>query len=187
MDEGNPIRTIGYGARSIEEFVEGVLAIGAEYVVDVRSSPYSKFKPEFSREPLAARLAQNDVEYVFMGDALGGKPDDPGCYGPDGKVDYQRCRLRPAFMDGLESLEAGWEAGHQIVLMCSEGKPEECHRTKLVAEELVAVGVPVAHIDERGQAQSHAAIMDLITDGQITLFGEHAAVASSRKKYRAAS
>jgi uncharacterized protein (DUF488 family) len=102
-------------------------------------------------------------------------------------VDYGRCRLRPAFIDGLESLEAGWEAGHRIVLMCSEGKPEECHRTKLIAEELVVLGVPVAHIDEHGRRRSHAAVMDLITDGQTTLFGEHAASATSRKKYRAAS
>jgi uncharacterized protein (DUF488 family) len=185
--EGSQIRTIGYGSRSIEEFADAVPAVEAAYVVDVRSAPYSKFKPEFSREPLVARLAESDVHYVFMGDALGGRPDDPGCYDSEGRVDYARCRLRSAFIEGLESLEAGWEAGHSIVLMCSEGRPEECHRTKLVAEELVALGVPVAHIDEHGVTRSHAAVMDVVTGGQITLSGEHAAAATSRRKYRAAS
>jgi uncharacterized protein (DUF488 family) len=187
MDEGAQIRTIGYGARSIDEFTEAIQSVGAEYLVDVRSAPHSKFKPEFSREPLATRLEQIGIRYVFMGEALGGRPDDRSCYGPDGRVDYARCRLRPQFLQGLESLEAGWEAGHRIVLMCSEGKPEECHRTKLVAEELIAIGVPVAHIDENGRARSHRAVMDLITDGQETLFGEHAAAATSRKSHRIAS
>jgi uncharacterized protein (DUF488 family) len=187
METGSQIHTIGYGARSIEEFVAAVLAVEAQYVVDVRSAPYSKFKPEFSRDALIARLAQSDVHYVFMGDALGGRPDDPDCYGQDGRVDYERCRLRPTFIEGLESLEAGWDADQRIVLMCSEGKPEECHRTKLIAEELVAIGVPVLHIDQHGESRSHDAIMALITDGQATLFGNHAAAATSRKQHRVAS
>jgi uncharacterized protein (DUF488 family) len=187
MDGSNPIRTIGYGARSIEAFVAAVLAVDAEYVVDVRSAPYSKFKPEFSREPLTARLAESDLLYVFMGDALGGRPDDPACYRPDGRVDYGRCRLRATFIAGVDSLAAGWEADHRIVLMCSEGKPAECHRTKLIAEELVALGVPVVHIDEHGEARSHAAIMALITGGQGTLFGDHTAAALSRKRHGVAS
>ena len=187
MHEDDQIRTIGYGARSIEEFVAALASVGAEYVVDVRSAPYSKFKPDFSREPLAARLAQDDVRYVFMGDSLGGKPDDAMCYGPDGRVDYERCRLRPEFIEGLASLEAGWQAGHRIVLMCSEGRPEECHRTKLIAEELVALGVPVVHIDERGEPRSHDVIIDAITGGQETLFGEHPATSTSRKRHRIAS
>ena len=70
--------------------------------------------------------------------------------------------------------------------MCSEGKPQECHRTKLVAEELVALGVPVVHIDERGVERTHREIMDSMTDGQETLFGANAAVAGSRKQYRVA-
>ena len=70
--------------------------------------------------------------------------------------------------------------------MCSEGKPQECHRTKLIAEELVAVGVPVAHIDEQGARRSHQEIMDMITDGQETLFGGHVAASRSRKKHRVA-
>ena len=46
----------------------------------------------------------------------------------------------------------------------------------------MANGVPVAHIDERGQTRSHAEIMAMITDGQETLFGGHAAASRSRKR-----
>jgi uncharacterized protein (DUF488 family) len=182
MERAPEILTVGYGARSIEEFVAVLEDVGAEYLVDVRSAPYSRFKPEFSRESLAAALEPHGIRYVFMGKELGGKPDDPGYVGADGRVDYGRLRLRPAFADGLTGLEAGWEAGHTLVLMCSEGKPQECHRTKLIAEELVALGVHVAHIDEQGAIRSHDEIMAMITDGQETLFGGHAAASRSRKR-----
>ena len=182
MERGPEILTVGYGARSIEDLVGVLEKADVEYLVDVRSAPYSKFKPEFSKRPLAAELERHRIQYVFMGDSLGGKPDDPETRDESGRVDYGRLRLIPAFHDGLASLEAGWEAGCRIALMCSEGKPQECHRTKLVAEELVANGVPVAHIDEQGAIRSHAEIMAMITDGQETLFGGHAAASRSRKR-----
>ena len=55
--------------------------------------------------------------------------------------------------------------------MCAEAKPQSCHRTKLVAEELVARGIPVVHIDEHCNLRSHAEIMQLVTGGQESLFG----------------
>ena len=186
MEPGTEILTVGYGSRAIEEFIALLEGAGAEYLVDVRSAPYSRFKPKFSREPLAAQLEMHGIRYVFMGKELGGKPDDPEAFHADGRVDYERLRLQPAFLDGLASLEAGWEAGHTLVLMCSEGKPQECHRTKLIAEELVRLGVPVSHIDELGTSRAHHEIMALITDGQETLFGGHAAASRSRKQYRVA-
>jgi len=186
MEGATPVRTIGYGARSIDELVSTVAAAGTDHLVDVRSAPYSRFKPEFSKEPLAVRLEREGIRYVFMGDALGGRPDDPSCYGADGRVDYERRRLHPSFQGGIASIEAGWEGGHRIVLMCSEGKPQECHRTKLVAEELVRIGVPVSHIDERGVERTHEAVVESITNGQGALFGASGAAAKSRKKHRAA-
>ena len=171
MDEPSPILTIGYGARSMPEFLEALRAAEVEYLVDVRSAPYSRFKPEFSKRALAAELEAHGIRYVFMGDALGGKPDDPELRDAAGRVDYDRVRLSPAFCAGLERLEAGWEGNRRIALMCAEGRPQECHRTKLIAEELVANGMPVAHIDERGATRSHAEIIAIVTGGQAPLFG----------------
>jgi uncharacterized protein (DUF488 family) len=186
MLDDAPILTIGYGARSIDAFVSTVADAGAEYLVDVRSAPFSRYKPEFSKDALAAQLEAAGVRYVFMGPELGGRPDDQSQYRADGTVDYERRRLDGRFEDGLRALEAGWEAGHRIVLMCSEGRPQECHRAKLVAAELDALGVPVAHIDEQGAVRAHREVMDSLTDGQETLFGAHAQTAGSRKQYRVA-
>jgi uncharacterized protein (DUF488 family) len=174
MDGPAPILTIGYGARSMPEFLEALRAADVEYLVDVRSAPYSRFKPEFSKRALAAELEAHGIRYVFMGDALGGKPDDPRMRDASGRVDYERLRLSPAFHAGLERLAAGWEGDCRIALMCAEGRPQACHRTKLVAEELVRNGVPVAHIDEQGAIRSHAEIMAIVTGGQEPLFGAHA-------------
>ena len=87
----------------------------------------------------------------------------------------ERCRHRPAFRWGLASLEAGHEGGNRVALMCAEQQPQRCHRTTLIAEELVALRVPVSHIDEHGHIRSHAEIMELITGGQERLFGDRVA------------
>jgi uncharacterized protein (DUF488 family) len=111
------ILTVGYGRRTLAEFISLATAAETEYLVDVRTSPYSRFKPEFSRKPLSAELERHGIRYVFMGATLGGRPNDPACYDEDGRVDYRRCRVRPAFLEGLASLEVGWEAGHRLTLM----------------------------------------------------------------------
>ena len=69
-----PIYTIGYGSRSIEEFVEVLQRFDIAYLVDVRSAPYSRYKPEFSKAELAAELQRFGIRYLFMGDTLGGQP-----------------------------------------------------------------------------------------------------------------
>ena len=144
------------------DFVAALASAGVTHLVDVRTAPYSRFKPEFSREPLAADLPAHGIRYVFMGRELGGQPG--------GKPDYAQMRLVPAFLEGIARLEAAREAGHRIALMCAEAKPQSCHRTKLVAQELAAHGVPVSHIDEHGDLRSHAEIMEFVTGGQEALF-----------------
>jgi uncharacterized protein (DUF488 family) len=156
---------------------------GVQYVIDVRSQPYSRHQPQFNREVLSALLHGEGVGYVFMGDLLGGRPADPTCY-VDGKVDYVACRAKPWFQSGIERLERALQGGHRLALMCSEARPEQCHRTKLIAIELVERGVTVLHIDEAGSVISHAAAMLRIDGGQMFLMpelNEHAA--GSRKRY----
>ena len=99
-----PIYTIGYGAREIDAFLDVLKQYQIDYIVDVRSQPFSRYKPEFSRRPLEQELTNNKIRYVFMGDSLGGQPDDPSCYDEAGKVDYEKCRRRPQFLAGIERL-----------------------------------------------------------------------------------
>ncbi len=179
-----PIYTIGYGSHAIEDFVAMLQQHGIKFLIDVRSQPYSRFKPEFSKEALDKALRSRGIRYVFMGDALGGRPSDETCY-TDGKVDYAKCREKPWFQQGIMRLRNAWDQRKRVALMCSEGKPEECHRSKLIGVSLVDAGIEVLHIDETGQLKNQQDVINLLTGGQLNLFGDPPEVSTSRKKYRA--
>lgn len=172
--------TIGYGARTLDEFVAALKANQIEFLIDVRTAPYSKFKPEFSKELLQRQLERAGIRYLFMGDTLGGQPQDPACH-TDGKVDYDKVRVQPFFQQGLERLRKAFAQQRRVALMCSEGKPEQCHRSKLIGEALTADGVPVCHIDEDGALLTQVQVIDRLTKGQMDLFGQ--ASFTSRKRY----
>ena len=118
----SPIFTIGYGARSLQEFLNVLAANRIEYLLDVRTAPYSRYKPQFSKEALEAALKTHGIRYLYLGDSLGGRPNDPRCY-VDGKVDYSRGQSKPFYQAGIARLQAAFAQGRRVVLMCSEGKP----------------------------------------------------------------
>lgn len=176
------VLTIGYGsARSLQEFIALLGRHGVEYVIDVRTRPYSKFRPEFSKDAIASNFERAGLAYTYMGDSLGGMPSDESCY-TDDKVDYAKVRARDWFQRGAERIERGWREGHRLALMCAELEPHRCHRSKLIGEELDHRGISVEHIDEHGAVVSHADVIRRITRGQGTLFDIGL---SSRRKYAA--
>jgi uncharacterized protein (DUF488 family) len=175
-----PLFTIGYGARSLAEFLAALKANHIEFLIDVRTAPFSKFNPEFSKDVLPSHLERAGIRYLFMGDALGGQPKDPACH-TDGKVDYDKVRAQPFFQQGMDRLRKAFAQRRRVVLMCSEGRPEQCHRSKLIGEALAATGVPVCHIDESGLLLTQSQVIDRLTDGQMDLFGQ--TPFTSRKRY----
>ena len=175
-----PLFTIGYGARTLEEFLAALKTNGVEYLIDVRTAPYSKFKPEFSKDLLQYHVERTGIHYLFMGDTLGGQPKDPACH-TDGKVDYDKVRAQPFFQNGIERLRKAFEQQRRVALMCSEGRPEQCHRSKMIGEALAAAGIPVCHIDEDGGLLTQAEVIVRLTKGQMDLFGQ--ASFTSRKRY----
>lgn len=164
------LTTIGYGDHPWEEFSSRLQRHGVEFVIDVRSHPKSR-QPEFNADALRLLLSNKGIKYVFMGDTLGGKPDDPMCY-VDGKVDYTHCELRPSFNAGLDRLNTAIESGYRIALMCSELDPERCHRSKLIGQALMKRGIELCHIDRDGEEISQRDVIGRLTGGQSALFGE---------------
>lgn len=164
------LTTIGYGDRPWEDFIDRLRRHDVHFLIDVRSQPKSRL-PEFNADALHILLSKAGIRYVFMGDALGGKPEDPSCY-VDGKVDYARCELRPAFRAGLERLRRAFAGGHRVALMCSELDPERCHRSKLIGQALAREGIELTHIDRDGERVSHQVVIGRITGGQCALFGQ---------------
>ncbi|MBU1659920.1 MAG: DUF488 domain-containing protein [Chloroflexi bacterium] len=178
-----PIYTIGYGARDLETLLAVLQANKIRYLLDVRTSPYSSYKPEFSKNALQTFLEANGIRYLFIGDSLGGQPDDNGCY-TGGKVDYEKVAQQPFYREGIERLQKASRQGQRVVLMCSEGKPENCHRSKLIGQTLTADGIEVRHIDEKDVVISQKDVLLRITKGQPSLFGDDFFTFTSRRRYR---
>ncbi|MFI4998976.1 MAG: DUF488 family protein [Reyranellales bacterium] len=157
------IKTIGHSNHPIDRFVDLLKAGGVELLVDVRSTPYSRYAPQFGRERLAARLALAGILYRWEGAALGGKPKDGGS--------YDDLAARPDFKDALGRLIAD-AANTGLCLMCAEKEPLDCHRTVLVSRRLAERGVAVEHLLATGGTRTHADIEEglLAKDGEPDLF-----------------
>lgn len=175
-----PIYTIGYGNRSMEQFVEILQKYQIAFVIDVRSQPYSRFNQQFSKDNLEKYLKLCDMRYVFMGDALGGRPKDETCY-VNGKVDYSILSAKVFYQEGIVRLRTAWEKQLRVVVMCSELKPEECHRGKLIGNTLTEQKIDVEHIDEAGNTKQQEAVNHILTGGQLSLF--EPAPMHSKNKY----
>lgn len=89
------IHTIGHSNHSARRFIDLLLGASIDCVADVRSTPFSRRNPQFSRKALAASLKDAGIEYWFLGDALGARPKDSAYY-EDGKVSYARIAATPA-------------------------------------------------------------------------------------------
>ena len=156
--------TIGHSTHTLDEFVALLRRRRVTVVADVRAAPYSRFNPQFKRDPLADGLGALGLEYVFLGRELGGRSDDPADY-RDGRIDYDRVRETERFRRGVERVVRGAER-RRIALMCAEKEPLDCHRTLLVAPALEARGIAVAHILADGSLEPHGAAMDRLLDLQ---------------------
>ena len=114
--------TVGHSNHPIERFLGLLQSHGIAAVADVRSTPYSRFNPQFRREKLQTALAAAGIQYVFLGEELGARSQDPACYDADGRVSYARLAQTDLFRKGIARLKAGM-ADHRISLMCAEREP----------------------------------------------------------------
>lgn len=181
----NAIYTIGHGNRKKEDFLEALRSFSIQYLIDVRSQPYSKFNPQFNQNDLKYFLEQNGITYVFMGESIGGRPSDPSCYDSDGKVDYEKVKTKDFFKKGIERLKIAYIKGIPIVIMCSESKPSECHRSKLIGRVLSAEQIFLKHIDEKNKIKTQSEVINELNKGlsDTTLFNDVTINTTSRKSY----
>ena len=136
------IYTIGHSNHKTETFVEILRRHAIELLIDVRSSPYSRYVPQANRETLARALRAAGIAYDWLGDRLGGKPGGI-------VADYDELRASPAFQQGIDRLVA-LAAERRTVIMCAEGDHRQCHRHKLVTPALLDQAVCVHHIQPDG-------------------------------------
>jgi len=136
--------TIGHSNHSIVAFIDLLRQYDVTALGDVRSHPYSRYVPQFSRDALKTSLAEAGITYVFLGKELGARSPNPACY-RQGKVQYDRLALESSFADGLKRVRQGMNR-FCLALMCAEKDPLDCHRALLVARRLYEAGISVSHI-----------------------------------------
>ena len=143
------VYSIGHSQHSLVNFADLLRPFGINLVVDVRSFPGSRFAQEFSREGLDRRLPQEGIRYAFLGDKLGGRPSKSAFYDGDGRVLYGRLAADSEFQAGVLDVEE-WASSYTVALMCSEGRPEGCHRHLLIEPVLAMRRVSMLHIRPQG-------------------------------------
>lgn len=147
--------TIGYSGYTVKQFLEMLKHFQINYVLDVRSVPYSKFAPQFNRELIQKSLASGKIHYAFMGKYLGARPEDRSLYS-DGYLDFEKMKESDLFKTGLQSVIRGIEKGNHIALMCAEKDPLNCHRAVLVGKALADSEVNVLHILQDGTIKTQS-------------------------------
>jgi uncharacterized protein (DUF488 family) len=152
------IYTIGHSKHPIDRFIALLQQHDIDALADVRSTPYSRFNPQFNKEKLQTALAAVGIRYVFLGEELGARTKDPSCYDAEGRVSYTKLAQTAPFRKGIERLLTGMQQ-HRIAIMCAEREPLDCHRTILVSRELERAGVPVTHIRHDGALEPHTQLM----------------------------
>lgn len=127
------VYSLGTSTRSAEEFIRLLNRYEIGLVVDVRRFPVSRFE-HFNQSELVGILAGRGIEYLYLGDRLGG-------YRKGGYVAFASTE---EFSKGMEALEAA-VSGNVAAVVCAEKLPWRCHR-RFIAAELGRRGWDVIHI-----------------------------------------
>jgi uncharacterized protein (DUF488 family) len=125
--------TTGYSGRDIDSFVTILQQACVATLVDIRFSPVSRFKPDFSKNNLKNFLEANGIAYIHRPDW--GIPRDIRAYSigkrtRDDIWTWYDENVLPGIVSGnLDKFFNGME--HPIALMCVEYDPTECHRHRI--------------------------------------------------------
>ena len=136
---------------------------GIECLVDVRAFPGSRRHPQFGRGALEVSLPGAGIEYVWEGEALGGRrrprPDSPHVALRNASFRaYADHMQSDSFRTGVERLlERG--ARSPVAIMCAERLPWQCHRY-MIADYLVAGGLEVRHLMDQTEPRALPAVID---------------------------
>ncbi len=145
------IFTLGHSSHPLKRFAELLSSHQVRGLVDVRSRPYSRHAPQYSKPELQQWAADSGLRYLFLGRSLGGLLQLQ-----EGETDatqaYRRRAGEADFQQGLDRvLELASELN--LALICAEEDPRRCHRHLLLAPQLAVRGVRVAHLRGDGRRQ----------------------------------
>ena len=142
--------SIGHSNVEIGAFIDLLHRHGIQALADARSQPYSRYSPQYNREALSRAVLEAGLEYIYVGEALGGRPEGAEFYYGSGKVDYDRLAASPFYISGIDRLLELAQT-RRVAFLCSEADYRNCHRYKLITRTLVGRGIEVNHIVHTGE------------------------------------
>jgi uncharacterized protein (DUF488 family) len=108
-------------------------------VVDIRRFAVSNREPYYDKDALRSLLNYDNIEYLWMGDSLGGFRE----------VTYESYATSKRFATAIDSLEREVEKRNTMVI-CIESDWTKCHR-RYVGESLEKKGWMVVHLEPEKQ------------------------------------
>ncbi len=144
------IYTIGYGSRTKEELLNLLKLHNIGVVMDVRRWPTSKLE-RFRREQLSRWLPAEGIDYIWMGEELGG-------YRRGG---YEAHVKSEGFRKGVQHLLT-LAAKQRTCLLCLEVSPRGCHRRFVATYLNRECGVKVLHILSKKRLVDHTSLSDIL-------------------------
>ena len=165
------VYTIGHSNHEFDRFVRLLQQANVTLVVDVRSRPRSGYVPHFNGPEMRDGLPKRGIDYLFMGNVLGGMPADPRFYDAEGFVLYSDIAATDTFRAGTDRL-LELASRSTTAVTCGEENPTDCHRRLLIGRVLRERGVDVRHIrgDGRIQTEDDLLAAEESTMGPPTLF-----------------
>lgn len=158
------IYSIGHTNHTIDNFILMLIKQNINCIVDVRSTPFSKYTPQFNKEILRESLNIKGIHYLHMGKEFGARRENTLLYTKEGYLDFQKARNDNDFLSGVERLKDGCEKEFKIALMCTEKDPFDCHRAIMVSKGLKDNGFNVKHILSDNTIQTQEKIEERLLD-----------------------
>ncbi len=173
------IYTIGYTSFQIDDFIDILKNNNISCLIDVRSSPYSHFYPNYNKGQLDLVLKNNNILYRNYITEFGARQHNNIYYHQDGYLDFNKFILSTQFLEGVSKIKKGIQLGYTFCLMCAEANPINCHRSIMVSRGLKNNGFQVFHFLKGGTLLSHSDLEQNLLDihfkdkRQLSLFSNY--------------
>lgn len=138
------IYTVGHSNLSFMRFLSLIQAYDITHIIDIRSIPYSRHAPWSNKSRQSELLRPFRIRYTYLGHKLGGKKQ---------KIEdiskQQGVTPEEIYKKGIQIL-LQLSQRRNLVLLCAESDPANCHRQNIVAQTLLDMDVSVMHILKDG-------------------------------------
>lgn len=123
------IASVGHSNKPIVIFLKALKKHKIDVLVDVRTTPRSRFCPHFNQNALQDTLTKANIKYLYRGKNLGGKGINVG------------------YEEAIDELVVLARHGAKVCVMCSESDYRKCHRYTVLAPSFEGRGISMNHIE----------------------------------------